>query len=178
MKTVSLILCVLCIGSIVDAGFKYKSINFADDEKELSPRIIRGKDAKDGQFPYQVSLRRRMNGQHFCGASIISTRFLLTAAHCTQGNAAVPFLVYAVVGSVDRRTGVSLTLNKITPHEKYDGDRLLNDISLIRTASEIIFSATIQPIALPTQNLPQPNTVVVTSGWGRISMSVRIILFF
>lgn len=162
MKTVSLIFLVLCVGSIVDA-------------RGLTPRVIRGKDAIDGQFPYQASLRHKENNGLFCGASIISTRHLLTAAHCTQGTNSNPLFVVAVVGSIDRRKGVTITLNKITPHEKWDGNRLLNDISLVRTVSEIIFSDTIQPIALPTQDLPDENdTAVVVSGWGKISMSVCI----
>lgn len=178
MKTVSLILFVFCTSSIVEASSKYARISFPNDETLITPRIVGGKDAKDGQFPYQVSLRTRFSQQHFCGASIISARFLLTAAHCTQGITSKPFFVVAVVGSVDRRkAGVTIKLNKITSHEKWDRTRIVNDISLIRTASEIIFSNTIQPIALPTHDLPnEGNTSVVLSGWGKNSISVRNIL--
>lgn len=49
-----------------------------------------------------------------------------------------------------------------------------NDISLIRTAKEIVFSKNVQPIALPTQNFPAGgNTPVILSGWGKNSRSVR-----
>lgn len=161
MKVISLILFVLCVSSIADA-------------RGLTPLIIGGKDAKDGQFPYQVSLRTRIIGnQHFCGASIISTRYLLTAAHCAEGITSKPFFVVAVIGSVNRNSGVTIKLNKITRHEKWNRNLLLNDIALIRTASEIIFSETIQPIALPTKDLPdEGNTAVLLSGWGKNSLSV------
>lgn len=50
-----------------------------------STRIIGGRDAVQGQFPYQVSLRVR--GSHNCGGSIISRRYIVTAAHCvSNGN--------------------------------------------------------------------------------------------
>lgn len=46
-------------------------------------KIVGGKDALSGQFPYQVSLRK--NKSHFCGGSIIDSRTILTAAHCVEG---------------------------------------------------------------------------------------------
>lgn len=43
-------------------------------------RIVGGEAAKFGEFPFMVSLLKR--SQHFCGASLVSERFLITAAHC------------------------------------------------------------------------------------------------
>lgn len=42
--------------------------------------IVGGDEARDGQFPYQVFLK--VCGSHYCGGSILSERFILTAAHC------------------------------------------------------------------------------------------------
>lgn len=47
-------------------------------------RIVNGLDASQGQFPYQISLRK--NSMHHCGGSIITNRFILTAAHCVGEN--------------------------------------------------------------------------------------------
>lgn len=36
------------------------------------PRIVNGKNAKEGQFPHMVSLRSNvLGGKHGCGASIL-----------------------------------------------------------------------------------------------------------
>lgn len=48
----------------------------------LNGRVVGGIDATEGQFPHQVSLR--LKGNHKCGGSIISSKYILTAAHCVH----------------------------------------------------------------------------------------------
>ena len=43
-------------------------------------RIVGGQQASEGEFPWQVSLQQY--GRHFCGGSLISTKYVMTAAHC------------------------------------------------------------------------------------------------
>ena len=64
------------------------------------PYIVGGNDVEEvGKWPWQVSLQYRPSS-HFCGASIISDKWLLTAAHCVGGSMS---LMIAVVGLHDRR---------------------------------------------------------------------------
>lgn len=174
MKTVKFVFCAICI-VFASADTKPHVFGLTGVKLAIDPLIFGGRDALEGQFPYQVSLRERVSGQHFCGGSIISNRFILSAAHCLDGDNSQPKSVYAVVGALHlSQGGVRVDINKITQHEKWDRSKIISDIALLRTASEFAFSNIIRPIGLPTQNLPaEGKTPVLLSGWGKNSISVR-----
>lgn len=56
--------------------------------RNVSPKIIGGRDAEENEFPYVVSIRRaeleNLLGYpiHVCGGSIVSSNTVLTASHC------------------------------------------------------------------------------------------------
>lgn len=63
----------------------------ADDSQQISAQIINGSDASVETFPSIASLfydRISSTGEYvnYCGATILSDTFILTAAHCVEGD--------------------------------------------------------------------------------------------
>lgn len=55
-------------------------------KKVLQPRVVGGNYAAAKQFPYQVGIStQKGGGLYWCGGSVISEEFVLTAAHCVAG---------------------------------------------------------------------------------------------
>lgn len=132
-------------------------------------RIIGGAAAESGQFPWQGQLR--MDNSYFCGCSVISDVWILSAGHCVSGFSS--FVV--VLGSLYTQSGdpnrVVVTSRTGIAHENYDAWRISDDISVIKLSSSIgNWRADIRPILLPSAS-QAGNTfdgaASVLSGWGR-----------
>ncbi|XP_014087500.2 serine protease SP24D [Bactrocera oleae] len=132
-------------------------------------RIVGGVDAAIGQFPHQVSLQRE-DGSHTCGASIISEKYILTAAHCVVvGNGIEPYpakYFQVRVGSIQRTVGGQLLkLKRIIVNKTYRN--FLNDVALLELEKPLVFTANIQPIEMAEEQVPTGEDVII-SGWGRL----------
>lgn len=58
----------------------------ARNKRVFQPRVVGGNYAASKQFPYQVGLSTQKGGKFFwCGGSVISDEYVLTAAHCVAG---------------------------------------------------------------------------------------------
>ncbi|XP_076620357.1 transmembrane protease serine 9-like [Colletes latitarsis] len=126
-------------------------------------QIVGGFDAPDGKFPYQVSLR--YNGNHFCGGSIISPRYILTAAHCVKG---VPDIrkatVHAGTNLLSER-GDAYAVESGVAHPNYNSRTIANDVAIIRVDRAISFNAKVRAIPLASSNVAEGSSCVL-SGWG------------
>ncbi|XP_069688740.1 brachyurin-like isoform X1 [Periplaneta americana] len=131
--------------------------------RDASSRITNGQTASRGQFPWQAGLTIDFSG--FCGGSIISNDWLLTAGHCIGGTYEVT-LGANNINNPESEAVIFRTSSSIR-HEGYNSDTLANDIGLVKMS--VTYSTYISPISLPPRS-DQGNTFagqsVRVSGWG------------
>nr|XP_005892946.1 PREDICTED: transmembrane protease serine 11B-like protein [Bos mutus] len=130
-------------------------------------RIRGGSTAQEGEWPWQASLKK--NGQHYCGASLISDRYLLTAAHCFK-NSQDPRNYTVTFGTRVNLPYMQHYVQQIFIHENYIRGELHDDIAVILLTEKVLFKNDVHSVCLPeaTQIFPPGEGVVVT-GWGALS---------
>merc|ERR1712029_912933 len=134
-----------------------------------SANIINGFDASPGEFPWQASLQRT-DGFHFCGASIISDRWLVTASHCLRGKTASEVKVVTGLHDLRQRVGnpKEYGIARIIMHPGYDSLNKPVDITLLQTKTPIQMDSATSTVALPTQGQTFDGQTCQISGWGKL----------
>ena len=137
-----------------------------------APRVVGGAQVSIDSVPWQAALLIR--NSTLCGASIIGTQWLLTAAHCLGGASPNDISAFVGVSNLSQRsTQNALQVSGITINPSWDPNTFSGDIALLQLAAPLVFSQTIQPIALPvTQDpalWPASGTSAQVTGWGSTS---------
>lgn len=108
---------------------------------------------------------------HFCGGWIHSSRWVVSAAHCTVGRTTANTI--AVVGAHTRFDGTTHTTAAIVNHPNYSGTTINNDISCIQTIDPIVFNDRVVTIPLGTTEVGG-NVNGMLQGWGLTSVSQKL----
>ncbi|KAG5322236.1 CTR1 protein, partial [Pseudoatta argentina] len=157
------------IVSSVNSSLYYFSLFY----KLIIPYIIGGKNAKIGEFPYQVSLK--YNDIHRCGGSIIDNYNILTAARCVDDleNSVNNLKVHT--GTIWLNVpGAVYDIESVSVNSKYDNKLLINDVALVHLKNPIRYNRLVQPINLATSDEGLESKPCTLIGWGTTSVEGSI----
>lgn len=143
---------------------------FRNGEKK---KIVGGKEAPEGAYPWQVSLIvswiANPGDGHFCGGSILNDRWILTAAHCVVKNR--PRDIHVVSGTNKlEATAVRSNIRRIIVHRGYKPKKEDNDIALLELYKPLQLgpkTASIDLLSPADENTSlTPGAPLTVSGWG------------
>ncbi|XP_036790880.1 transmembrane protease serine 7 [Oncorhynchus mykiss] len=132
-------------------------------------RVVGGINALEGEWPWQVSLH--FSGYLYCGASVLSSDWLISAAHCfSRDRLSDPRQWSAHLGMLYQGSARHVAeIQRIVVHEYYNRLTFDYDIALLQLRSPWppSLSFLIQPVCLPatSQTLTHAHRCWVT-GWG------------
>jgi len=136
--------------------------------KVSQSRIVNGDEAKPGSWPWMVSLK--MNGRHFCGGTIISPKWVMTASHCISSFRS-PRGMTITVGAHDiskvESSQQTVTVKRMIMHQDYNRKSMEADIALLELSSPVRFNDRVVVPCMPNQyKYPSAGKRCVVAGWG------------
>ncbi|XP_045184211.2 coadhesin-like [Mercenaria mercenaria] len=133
-----------------------------------STKIVGGKQAQHGQFPWQISLR--YYGEHICGGTLISDQWVLTAAHCFEdlGTTASQWSVGVGLQDQNHVYGSNVVhVSHVYVNEQHNSKLEKNDIALLKLSKKLdITGKYVRPACLPQSQDAFDSDTCVASGWG------------
>ncbi|RZC43166.1 trypsin-1 [Asbolus verrucosus] len=155
---------------VADVGCGFKSVT-------RGGKIVGGTTADKGEFPWMVSITRR--GGHFCGGTLISNKFVLTAGHCLctgiGADTVKPSSIKVTMAQYDLTNKSSdafqMPLKSITIHPEYACGKVKNDIAILELESTLQWSDYVLPACLVASSEEDDYTTVdndlaTVAGWG------------
>ncbi|XP_041674138.1 spaetzle-processing enzyme-like [Drosophila eugracilis] len=161
-------------------------------QKPPGYRIAGGNESAPNEFPwmalllYKIRLSPRQELVPKCAGSLITTRYILTAAHCIDNATYSDFDLRSVrlgehdlstkIDCVTLRNGkqlcspphVDIEVEKVILHEAYKNTTSYeNDIGLVRVISPVTYTDVIKPICILENHISLANSILQIAGWGR-----------
>ncbi|CAG0908950.1 unnamed protein product, partial [Cyprideis torosa] len=153
-----------------------------EEEENLFTKITLGEKSKPKVWAWVAALINLTDRKPFCGATLVSSRHVITAAHCVAFKSRIDYMVR--LGEHDfNQTGVlsnpiDYQVTKTTTHDKYRRSGITDDIAILTLHEPTDFNCAIWRICLPSFVLSGErqsewsdlgNSLAWVVGWGRTS---------
>jgi hypothetical protein len=161
----------------LSCGLPTEQVERRDDLR--TAKIVNGSNASHGAYPWTVGMYLQHRGKlmFFCGGSLITNKYVLTAGHCLQspgGRRTPKRKIRLILGGHDRRIDSphqeTRSVRQIFVHKeihlKTDFD---NDIALILMDRPVKFTDYIRPVCLPEYDRSYDHEDTTIVGWGKLS---------
>ncbi|RVE52566.1 hypothetical protein evm_002685 [Chilo suppressalis] len=141
-----------------ESGRVARMIGGADGAPGRVGRVMGGADGARGEWCWQVALINSLN-QYLCGAALIGTQWVLTAAHCVTNIVRSGEPIFVRVGDHDltRKYGSpgAQTLRVATTyiHHNHNSQTLDNDIALLKLLGKAELKEGVCLVCLPARGV-------------------------
>ena len=137
------------------------------------PRIVGGYDAQRGDWPWIVGLIYSGDSNFdglTCGATLINSTWVITAAHCMIGETTQTLQVVGNLYDLKKDTGITRNIKRIIVHPAYNQRTEQNDLALLELTQPI---TDIPPIPNLNQQTDIEGSYATAIGWGRLGENNR-----
>lgn len=134
---------------------------------EKSTKVINGTGVSSSNDDWRFIVSLKWNGQHYCGGSLVSSKWIVTAAHCLSDSSGNPYVAESGdtvgVGNYNVTQTTNYSVKRFIVHPQYNSTTFDNDIGLIELNNEV---RSIAPIVYDTSDTFTTGTQTKIAGWG------------
>lgn len=145
-----------------------------DSELDLETRIVNGKPAARGQFPFYALLKIILTDGRaaWCGGTLINSQWVYTAGHCVRINGLTIDRFEVHLGALNvtdlnEEGRVIVVTKQAFRHPQYSLLQIQNDVALLKLEQPVNFTNFVQAVNLTSNASLTEGTKVVAIGFGK-----------